>query len=980
MFDKTGSARLFGLPPGVEFPKGLIAGLMRRLEGQPPDAIARVEIYVNTRRMQRRLKSLFDEGPAMLLPRIRLVTDLAADMRFADIPPPAPVLRRRLELTQLVGGLLDAEPDLAPRAALFDLADSLAGLMDEMQGEGVAPEVIRRLDVSDVSGHWQRSLRFVTLAERYFTAESGHGPDTEARQRLVVERLAGIWDKAPPEHPVLVAGSTGSRGATALFMRAVARLPQGAVVLPGVDFDMPGQVWERLDTALTAEDHPQYRFARICRDLGISPADIQPWDVSLIPQNPPRNRLVSLALRPAPVTDQWLTEGKALCDLDAATEQMTLIEAPSSRAEAAAVALVLRQAAEQGRSAALITPDRTLTRQVTAALDRWGIVPDDSAGRPLPLSAPGRFLRHVAGLFGQPLTGQALLTLLKHPLAATGAEDRGAHLLHTRELELRLRRRGPPFPGAGDLLGWAEKGDEARRDWAEWLAGLIAGSDAGGEHSLAAHLDRHIRLAEGLTAGPGQNGSGALWLEAAGIEAARQVDELRREAHHGGDLSSADYASLFHGVLQRGEVREPVTAHPGIMIWGTLEARVQGAELVVLAGLNEGVWPEPPKPDPWLNRALRDRAGLLLPERRIGLSAHDFQQAVAAGDVVLSRSVRDAEAQTVPSRWVNRLCNLLGGLQGEGAASLGAMQRRGERWLAMAEQLDAPLARIPPAPRPAPQPPVEARPSEISITEVQRLIRDPYAVYARRILGLGPLDPLHHRPDAPLRGTIVHRIVELFIAEGPVRHVKTGCARLMAIADEVLQAEAAWPAARRLWRAQLAAVAEWFVAGESARQSQAQPLALEQKAEMELPLTGVTLRGKIDRVDLRSDGTLAIYDYKTGAPPSKDQQEHFDKQLLLSALLAEQGELKGVATMPVGETSFIGLGTSPKFDPVTLEAGEVAEVLQGLEKLLGAYLTRGKGYVSRRAVARLGYGGDYDHLARHGEWDESDDPTPEEVG
>ena len=138
------------------------------------------------------------------------------------------------------------------------------------------------------------------------------------------------------------------------------------------------------------------------------------------------------------------SNGPKLGDLAAATKDMTLIEAASPRAEALAIALILRKAAEDGRTAALITPDRGLTRQVAAALDRWRILPDDSAGRPLALSAPGRFLRHVAGLFGQRLTAEALLTLLKHPLTATGA-DRGLHLKLTRDLELTCAEMASPF-------------------------------------------------------------------------------------------------------------------------------------------------------------------------------------------------------------------------------------------------------------------------------------------------------------------------------------------------------------------------------------------------------------------------------------------------------------------------------------------------------------------------------------------------------
>ncbi|MDJ0628520.1 MAG: double-strand break repair protein AddB [Rhodobacter sp.] len=985
MFETESPASVFAVPPGVDFPKAVIDGLLQRFASQPPEDLARVQVYVNTRRMHRRMQGLFDQGPARLLPRLRLITDLAADTALADIPRAVSPLQRRLELSQLVARLLEQEPDLAAPAALYDLADSLANLMDEMAGEGVSSADIRGLDVSDQSGHWQRSLRFVTLVDDFLNGSLGL--DADARQRAVVERLADRWRHDPPQHPILVAGSTGSRGTTALFMQAVAKLPHGALILPGFDFDMPVEIWGQMGEAAAAEDHPQFRYRRLMQTLDLQPGDIRRW-VDTPPPNPDRNRLMSLALRPAPVTDGWMTDGPRLRGITSAAASMTLVEAPSVRAEASAIAMALRKAAEDGRVAALITPDRVLTRQVSAALDRWGIVPDDSAGRPLPLTAPGRFLRHVADLFGERLTSEKLLTLLKHPLTNTGSEDRGAHLLYTRELELNLRRYGPPFPRRHDLIAWAF-GRDAGQDtgcqtWATWLSDLIDGLDRVGSRSLAQHLDRHIRTAEGLSAGPRGTGTGALWDAAAGEEAVRRIAELRQAAGYGGSLSARDYSSLFNSVLQRGEVREATVAHPHVMIWGTLEARVQGADLVILGGLNEGVWPEPPAPDPWLNRTLRQRAGLLLPERRIGLAAHDFQQAIAAEEVILTRSVRDAEAQTVPSRWINRLTNLLDGISGEGSAALQSMRNRGQKWLSLADRLDHPpkdlCAAMPPATRPSPQPPVDARPKELSITEIQTLIRDPYAVYARRILGLRPLDPLQRLPDAPMRGTVLHKVLERFVSEAPVSDAEEARTRLLDIADAVLTTEAPWPAAQRMWRAKLMRIADWFIAGEIDRQSQRSPIALEARGHLDLADLDLRLVGKIDRIDRAFGSALAIYDYKTGAPPTQDQQLHFDKQLALAAVMAELGTIEGLEPAHVCEVAYIGLGENPRLEARMLDRGDIPQTLAELRRLIAAYRQRTRGYTSKRAVMHQIYGGDYDHLARYGEWDTNHDPDPVEVG
>ncbi|TAG28585.1 MAG: hypothetical protein EAZ40_03400, partial [Rhodobacterales bacterium] len=383
----------------------------------------------------------------------------------------------------------------------------------------------------------------------------------------------------------------------------------------------------------------------------------------------------------------------------------------SSRVELfVAIALILRKAAEDGSTAALVTPDRNLARRVVASLDRWGILPDDSAGRPLALSPPGRLLRQVAGLAGQRLTIDALLAILKHPIVFSGqggAQGRGAHLLLTREFELHARRHGPVFPTAESLSAWAEGSRlGAAPDWAAVLGPALCGPMVTQPQPLPVAVARHLETVERLARGFAPDGTGELWLKEAGRAAREAMDSLQSEASAGTDVLPLDYINLLRTVLA-GEVRETKAGHPLIAIRGTLEARVQGADLVVLGGLNDGTWPALASPDPWLNRAMRKTAGLLLPERQIGLSAHDYQQAVAAPRVVLSRSRRGPDAEAVPSRWLNRLVNLMAGLPDRrGPEALKAMRDRGQDWLRLATAFDTPPGLARPEPRPSPRPPV----------------------------------------------------------------------------------------------------------------------------------------------------------------------------------------------------------------------------------------------------------------------------------
>lgn len=979
MFPDASTPRLYGLPAGVDFATSVVNGVLARMQDHPPEALGRVTLFVNTRRMQRRMRSVFDAGPARILPRIRLITDLALDPASSTLPPPASPLRRRLELSQLVAKLIDQQPEIAPRAALYDLSDSLANLIDEMQGEGVTPEIINALDVTDESGHWARSLEFIKIIQTFFDPTQT-APDREARQRQIISQLAQTWTHTPPKDPVIVAGSTGSRGATSMLLAAVAKLPKGAVILPGFDFDLPAAVWNLLGEPFTSEDHPQARFERLARLLDVSPRSITAWD-DTPPPNAQRNALMSLALRPAPVTDAWRKDGPDFGDLIPATNGLTLLEAPSPRIEAEAIALRLREAAEQGITAALISPDRMLTRQVAAALDRWHITPDDSAGLPLPLSPPGRFLRQTAALLGESLTGEALLTLLKHPLCSSSSE-RNRHILWTHEIELELRRNGPPFPTGQTFMKWAQrthKDGQDRVGWATWLGTLLDGLEESPPAPLADHLTRHITLTERLSAGPNGTDSGNLWDQPAGRTAKRVIEELTQHADAGGTLTAHDYRALISNVLNNGEVRDRDRGHPKILIWGTLEARVQSADLIILGGLNEGSWPEAPAPDPWLNRAMRAKSGLLLPERRIGLSAHDFAQGIAGKDVWITRSVRSQDSETVASRWINRLTNLLKGLpDGNGPEALEAMINRGNKWVAAANRLsEAPV--IDPAPRPSPRPPLDHRPTSLSVTGITRLIRDPYAIYASKILRLYALGPLSPTADAPLRGTVLHSIFEKFITTCPDPTAPGSRDHLMSVARDILAEQCPWPTNRHIWEARINAIASWFLATETTRRALATPEQLEAKGSVKIDDLGFTLTGIADRIDITQDGRAVIYDYKTGTPPTDKQQKSFDKQLLLEAAMIEEGGFAKIGPCAVQAAEYIGIGTNPTVVAAPLDEQPPGLVWAQLRDLVSTWQDADRGYTARMAPQYISFDGDYDHLARFGEWDQTTKVTPEDM-
>lgn len=975
MFEATKLPRIFGIPPGVKFAEAIVDGIRARGQSYSPHELAKIEIFVNTARMKRSLRSAFAAGPALLVPQIRLISDLTAFDYLEDETVSVSPLRRRLDLARIVSALLDAEPDLGPRSSLYPLADSLADLFEEIESEQIPIDALSKLDVEDQSGYWQRSLKFLNLISEL----ANSGLSNEALLVRAVEKRIAAWKKNPPEHPIFFVGSTASRKTTRELMKGISKLPQGAIVLPGFDFHLLTNVWTDFQETHAGkmppfEDHPQYRFQAFLDQLNFTQNDVRPWSNDT---GATSNRLISLSLQPAPVTDQWMTFGPELGNLVALTKHISLIEAASPRDEAEAIALRLRQAAQNGTTAALVSPDRNLTRQVAAALDRWDLKPDDSAGIPLHLSAPGRLLRHVADGLCDDHSIENLMTLLKHPLAHSDRDDRGEHLRRTRELELELRNKHGVKFGSGFLTKWVSKAFDNDPDalaWASWVLDLSGGCVTHQKKTLADWYSCHIERAETWCAGPDIGGSGELWKESAGRKSFEICNSLKNEIDTEITLSAKEYAALFANVLSKEVVRNRDSGHPNILVLGTLEARVQNSDLVILGGMNETIWPAAPEADPWLNRTLRKRVGLLSPERKIGLSAHDYQQAVAAKEVWITRSLRSSDSETVPSRWVNRLLNLIQGLSdNEGAAALSGMRQRGQYWIDQAKCVASPSVETMRATRPSPRPSVPARPNELSVTQIKTLIRDPFSIYVEKILRVRAINQLSAKPEAQLRGIIFHKILEKFAGED-LNSQTLDC--LTAIAKQEVDDHCPWPTTKLLWGAQFERIASRFMQDEYERREFSAILGTEIRCFAELKDLNFSIKGIADRVDLTNDGLAVLYDYKTGALPSKKQQELFDKQLLVEAAMLERGHFEKIPATPVTKAEFIGINEAMKRVTAPLDSISTDDTWSQLEALITNWKSPETGYSARLALHKKEDVSAYDHLSRFGEWSISDAVVP----
>jgi len=1033
--------RVFNIPASAPFLRTLIAALTGGKLGfaaaDDPLALAGATLYLPTRRACRLARDAFLdvlESEAAILPRIVAIGDIDEDeIAFAEaasgdvaadalaLPEALDSLERRLLLTRLVMEWAVAEdvrgafgtPLVAQTpAAACALADDLARLIDDMTTRAVSWDGLDQLVPDMFDPYWQLTLKFLQIArEQWPEILRVHGVTEAATRRDALIKAEAARLARKTDAPVIAAGSTGSIPATAELIATIARLPHGAVVLPGLDADLDEASWRMIagdegSGIAPAPSHPQFAMQALLARIGIARDAVKS-----LAEPRGRERLVSEVLRPAASTDMWrqnAADPAFDAHAEAALKTIAVIEAANAEEEALAIAVALREAVHDGKTAALVTPDRSLGRRVLAALARWNIAAEDSGGDALADTPAGVFARLAAAAALEGLEPVTLLALLKHELLRLGLRGR-QHAVATLE---RAILRGPrPRSGSGGLAhalksirATLEKfhrdgTDELHRsdprtklteselaaaaDLIARLADALAPLERIGDAPLALGeiAGRHRAVLVALSR---QDGEELAFAGPDGARLADALDELTTSAAAAGlRVKRSEYVELFAAALVGRVVRRPLRPGTRVRILGPLEARLTANDRVVLGGLAEGTWPPESRTDAWLSRPMRLDLGLDLPERRIGLSAHDFAQMLGAPEVILTHAAKIAGAPTVPSRFIQRLAAIAG-------ARWQASLDRGQAYLAWARELDRP-AQVAAAPQPAPKPPLAARPKGLSVTDIEHWLRDPYTIYAKYILRLRPLDPIDVAPGAAERGSIIHSAIRDFtqrfaekLPDDPARElIELGRPRFAALED--------FPEARAFWWPRFERIARWFADWELARRPSLAAILAEIGGEIEIPLTegSFTLRGIADRIERGADGRYVILDYKTGAVRSEKQvRTGLAPQLTLEAAMLRRGAFKDVAAdASVAGIAYVLLkGGEQPGDCKSIEFKEgtpdsqADHALARLKELAQRFADENVPYRSLVHPMWTTHYGEYDHLARVREWSNSggvvDDGAP----
>ncbi len=1036
------AANVYAIAPGAPFLKTLVRAVRGGLLGFPapdpadPLALASTTIFVPTRRAARALRAEFAQTSgtsSAILPVIRPLGDFDEDAGFFLEGPDALSLtqpiapdERLLTLARLTrawtGGMAaDAasmiadEPIAVPRTAsdAVWLAKDLAHVMDELAREGVSWDSLENVDAEGLSAWWQLTRKFLEIAGAAFPAflEERNLSDQVQYRNAAIRAEATRLAAAPPPGPVIAAGSTGSIPATAELLSVIAKLPNGAVILPGLDRDMDEDAWNLIgetEKSPTSFSHPQYGLKKLLTRFGLPRADVIQLGTVSAPLRT-REKIVSDALLPAESTENWALSQASMsaADMAAALDGVSLIEAPGEREEALAIAMALRAAIDEKRekTAALVTVNRDLARRVCAELLRFGIKADDSGGAPLGNSAQASLFASILQCVFEPGDPVAILSVLKHPLALFSREKSEVKLA-ARTLEL-VALRG--VIGSVSALSLPERFEKSLREaesaerrpsWDK----RVRDEHLEGARGLAAALceallplaelaqgEARLSVSQAVSASVtafeaiGRAADGSLTNLYDGDSGEEFAAHLRRlvTVEAGFDFEAADWPSIHAALISGKMVKPKAGSDPNVFIWGALEARLQEVDTLVLGGLNETVWPARLPHDPFLSRGMKNSLNLEPSERRTGQAAHDFQMGLGAQKIILTRSARMEGAPTVASRWLQRLTAYAGETQ------TSAMTRRGAQYLQWAHDIDS-LPNIDLEKRPEPSPPLALRPRHFSITEIATLRSDPYAIYAKRILKLLPLDTLIREADERERGTLFHEIMARFIAKKPnLAEAQKTAALLRRIALDAFTEQQYPSEVLALWQPRFDELVDRIVDLERLRGDDIKVSHTEISAvKTAVPYSMVTLSGRADRIDERLDGTLDIIDYKTGTTPSVAQARALiDPQLALEAALAGQGAFKGVPPSSVNDLAYYRLKSKGELDLESLvhakngvAADDLAEKSwRELTRLIGKFALPQAAYASHVLPPKRD--GDYDHLSRLLEWsagsDDSEAPADE---
>lgn len=993
----------YNIPYGLNFADELAAGILKTY-GHDYQLLASVTIFLPTARACRSVHDSFlraNTGKANIAPRLIPLGDPNADDVLLQMPnapeikPAISDLKRRIHLTQLIGATKGVQAKAADEKISYDqaarISQTLGALLDDMAAYEVDTKAFTALTEGEYADHWKPILTFLDIIFNnwpHILADLS-AQDAGTRRVQILDTLCQAWAYNPPKAPIIAAAINRNIPSVRRFLRQIAGLENGAIVFQGFEH-IDDEMWnmfirEDMDwhSQSTAESSPFWVNAQLLNAMQREPADIKDWP--FVPKNIPDKPQYSIAdcLRPP---------GIEPIDFELKKLPFELVECENSSEEAKLIALMMRANLEKnGQTAALITPNRDLAQKVQAELKRWNLDIDDSAGIQLSKTPIGAYLCLINEMAAENIRPRSLVAFLKHPFTHLQM-DRNQLRPLARKLDIYLRDAGN-IEGFALILQYLRKiqRQQFMDDNIDTDMGVLINLIGQIELNFTAFmallntvqaapkqlLTKHIEFAEWAATGDMDLGTDILWRGDAGQAASSFIAALLEELALLPIINGRRWPDFFTLFLDGQTIRPVKNAHPRLFIWGMVESRIQQADFTIIGGFNEGHWPQIPDTGPWLSRPMRKSLDMGGIEEEIGLNAADFMNLVSAPHVVITRSIREGAKPATKSRWLRRI---------EAKLSPDYHKNKNQdvwhSWLHALYNIEQ-TENLKPAMRPAPTPPLTARPRKLSVTRIDDLLKDSYTIYVSHILKLYPLNDLESDLDNAAFGNLAHDILEEFIAlmaqDVGVNQILTErhLNILKSLAQDKLALLNLPKAQQGFWQRRLDNLCGWFINQENSDREKITKTWLEIRGEYEWvsDYKPFILTGRADRVDALDDGTIRIIDYKTGSIiPSKNQvYNHQAPQMTLEALIAQKAGFAQFAASQASALEYwqISGGATAKATIIEIDADIIANVENLLVDLVNYFDDTQTPYWARPYGDSIKIYGKYDHLARYKEWSTS---------
>lgn len=959
---------LYSIPASVPFLTALADKLLRDTK-DCPETLSEILILLPTRRGCRALQEEFlrlTDGKPLLLPQLQPIGDIdeeelllsGAHAITQNLTPISP-LKRLLMLSELIGSLPNYAKDMDQN---LRLSQALGQLLDEIHTENLDIQNLPLLVDKDLfAEHWQITVQFLEILSEHWPKilDENQLIDPAAFRNQMILALSEFYQSHPPKHKVILAGSTGTIPATAQLMKIILSLPNGEVILPGLDDTLSDEIWNEIE-----EGHPQATLKNLLETISIERENVKNYN-DHFHLNEVREKIISHSLYPAAQIKNWSLQNLNKNEILESLKKIERYDCRNEDEEANIIALILRETLEhKNKTAALITPDRNLASRVKEICKKWDIHLDDTAGNPLSSTSVGQYIMLSAEILIHTLEPVKFLSFLKHDLTIIDKKN-----IEALEKDLYRGRIVPSgLNGLKQLYQNLKNSENSYDHPRERLENFLDELEQKlknalfifnqKEKSFLDFLKVHIQIMEDFA-----GGASNLWRGDEGEAASNFLSQLNDHTNEMRDISAQDYVAIIQNVMQTIIIRPRYGTHPRLQILGQIEARLVKADRFILGGLNECTWPGDPGHDPWMSRPMRSQYGLPLPERSLSLSAHDFSQGFCADEVFITRSEKKDGAVTVPSRYLQRLDSYLK------ANDIDHNILKMGQFSGILEQYKKPN-KILPIERPAPTPPLDARPQKLSVTKIEQWMKDPYSIYAQKILRLEKLKPFKKEPDAADRGTLVHNIFDQFTSAFPKDIPENARDEFITISKESLTKQGFTENDFSLWLPRLYEFADNYIHYETNWRQNYSYESSEKNLSFTFENINFTLTARVDRIDHDQDEQFAIIDYKTGGQYSKTNLISGSlPQLPLEAILLKETEKKDISYLGYwvfDNKSQIILQT--KIDkPEDIEES-INNTRSGLEILVQAYQNENTPYYAIPNLNNAPRFNDYEHLERVKEW------------